>query len=118
MRTKTLGTLIVTLVSALAWLAVPAGTTTARAAAGDRIGPGGPLSPDGARRTGNGASRDGSGRTYVGYAAHCAGLGAATDTNGCQARSLPLGTNGRFAEGATVATAGTTLGHGTLAYSS
>ena len=43
---------------------------------------------------------------------------SATDTNGCQARSLPLGTRVRFAEGATLATAGTTLGHGTLAYSS
>ena len=62
--------------------------------------------------------RDGAGRTYVGYAAHCAGLGEATDTNGCQARSVPLGTTVRFAEGATLATGGTTLGRGTLAYSS
>lgn len=29
---------------------------------------------------------------YIGYAAHCAGLGEQTDTNGCQVRSLPLGT--------------------------
>jgi hypothetical protein len=29
---------------------------------------------------------------YVGQAAHCAGTGAATDTNGCDAGSLPLGT--------------------------
>jgi hypothetical protein len=28
----------------------------------------------------------------IGYAAHCAGLGAATDTNGCTAPTLPLGT--------------------------
>jgi hypothetical protein len=28
----------------------------------------------------------------IGYAAHCAGLGAATDTNGCSTRSHPLGT--------------------------
>jgi hypothetical protein len=28
----------------------------------------------------------------IGYAAHCAGTGAATDTNGCTAGSLPLGT--------------------------
>jgi hypothetical protein len=28
----------------------------------------------------------------IGYAAHCAGTGAATDTNGCDAASLPLGT--------------------------
>jgi hypothetical protein len=29
---------------------------------------------------------------YIGYAAHCAGLGGATETNGCLAESLPLGT--------------------------
>lgn len=29
---------------------------------------------------------------YIGQAAHCAGTGAATDTNGCTADSLPLGT--------------------------
>ena len=32
------------------------------------------------------------GNTYIGQAAHCAGTGAATDTNGCDAGSLPLGT--------------------------
>ena len=118
MRTKTLGTLVVTLLSALAWLAVPAGTTPAVAAGGDRIGPGVQMFTDGAQCTANFVFTDSAGRSYVGYAAHCAGLGAATDTNGCQARSLPLGTKVRFAEGATVATSGTTLGHGTLAYSS
>ena len=30
--------------------------------------------------------------TYLGQAAHCSGTGAATDTNGCTAASLPLGT--------------------------
>lgn len=29
---------------------------------------------------------------YIGYAAHCAGLGEATDTNGCTAGTMPLGT--------------------------
>lgn len=29
---------------------------------------------------------------YIGFAAHCAGTGAATDTNGCDTESLPLGT--------------------------
>ncbi len=29
---------------------------------------------------------------FLGYAAHCAGTGAATDTNGCDAGTLPLGT--------------------------
>ena len=30
--------------------------------------------------------------TYIGQAAHCAGTGAATDTDGCLATSHPLGT--------------------------
>ncbi len=110
------GTLIVTLVSALAWLAVPASSPAA--AAPGKITPGVQMFTDGAQCTANFVFKDGAGRTYVGYAAHCAGLGEATDTNGCQSRSLPLGTRVRFAEGATLATAGTTLGHGTLAYSS
>jgi hypothetical protein len=29
---------------------------------------------------------------FIGYAAHCAGTGAATDTDGCLATTLPLGT--------------------------
>lgn len=41
--------------------------------------------------TSNFIFRDGGG-TYIGQAAHCGGTGAATDTNGCDAGSLPLGT--------------------------
>ena len=37
----------------------------------------------GAQCTGNFVFTDGAGRVYVGYAAHCAGKGAATDTDGC-----------------------------------
>lgn len=33
-----------------------------------------------------------TGKTYLGQAAHCAGTGAATETDGCHAGSLPLGT--------------------------
>ncbi len=32
------------------------------------------------------------GEIYIGQAAHCAGTGAATETDGCEAGSLPLGT--------------------------
>src|SRR5215217_2426708 len=32
------------------------------------------------------------GNTYIGQAAHCSSTGAATDTDGCLAASLPLGT--------------------------
>ncbi|MCU1374292.1 MAG: serine protease [Actinomycetia bacterium] len=45
----------------------------------------------GAQCTANFIFQDGGG-TYIGQAAHCSGTGAATDTNGCTAASLPLGT--------------------------
>jgi len=45
----------------------------------------------GAQCTANFIFRDGSG-SYIGQAAHCSGTGAATETNGCDAESLPLGT--------------------------
>ncbi len=51
----------------------------------------------------------GAGGTYIGQAAHCAGTGAATETDGCDAESLPLGTPVRV-QGASRP--------GTLAYSS
>jgi hypothetical protein len=33
-----------------------------------------------------------AGRTFLGQAAHCSGTGQATETDGCTAKSLPLGT--------------------------
>ncbi len=82
------------------------------------ITPGVQMYTDGAQCTANFVYTDGAGNTYVGYAAHCAGLGAATDTNGCDAGSLPLGTRVTFARGGSLVSGGTTVGHGTLAYSS
>lgn len=35
---------------------------------------------------------DGSNNVYIGQSAHCQGTGAATDTNGCEATTLPEGT--------------------------
>ena len=61
---------------------------------------------------------DSAGTAYVGYAAHCAGTGAATDTNGCDAGSLPLGTEVDFVEGGSLIGEGTRVGGGTLVYSS
>ena len=87
-------------------------------AAKAKIHPGVQMFTKGAQCTGNFVFQDGLGRVYVGYAAHCAGKGAATDTNGCNTASQPIGTRVRFAQGATLATNGTTVGHGTLAYSS
>jgi hypothetical protein len=82
------------------------------------ITPGVQMYTDGAQCTGNFVYTDGAGNTYVGYAAHCAGLGAATDTNGCDAESLPLGTRVTFARGGSLVSEGTEVGQGTLAYSS
>jgi len=55
------------------------------------IQPGVQMFTEGAQCTANFIFTDGA-SVYIGYAAHCAGTGAATDTNGCDAASLPLGT--------------------------
>jgi hypothetical protein len=82
------------------------------------ITPGVQMYTEGAQCTANFVYTDGAGNTYVGYAAHCAGTGAATDTNGCDAASLPLGTRVTFARGGSLVSEGTEVGQGTLAYSS
>ncbi len=82
------------------------------------IHPGVQMYTNGAQCTGNFVFTDGAANVYVGYAAHCAGLGEATDTNGCTAESLPLGTKVDFVEGGSLITAGSTVGTGTLVYSS
>ena len=46
---------------------------------------------DGAQCTANFVFTDGA-ATYLGQAAHCSGTGAATETDGCLAKSLPEGT--------------------------
>ena len=68
--------------------------------------------------TANFVFSDSNGNVYLGQAAHCSGTGAATDTNGCTAPTLPLGTAVTFNRGGSLATAGTQVGTGTLAYSS
>lgn len=55
------------------------------------IHPGVQMFTEGAQCTANFVYSDGT-DVYIGYAAHCAGLGEATDTNGCQAGTLPVGT--------------------------
>src|SRR6478672_7934269 len=67
--------------AASAW--APAGSAT--------IHPGVMTFTNGAQCTSNFVFTDGS-NVYLGQAAHCSGTGAATDTNGCTSRSLPLGT--------------------------
>ncbi|CAI9411058.1 hypothetical protein [Nocardioides sp. T2.26MG-1] len=83
-----------------------------------KIHPGTMMYTDGAQCTGNFVFADASSNVYVGYAAHCAGTGAATDTDGCKASSLPLGTKVTFNEGGSLISEGTQVGSGTLVYSS
>src|SRR5688500_11571573 len=101
--TRRLTSLVAVLASAATVLALATATPAAAAkkdrtvtayapAATAEITPGVQMYTDGAQCTANFVYTDGAGNTYVGYAAHCAGLGAATDTNGCDAGSLPLGT--------------------------
>ena len=62
--------------------------------------------------------RRGRQRVHVGYAAHCAGTGGATETNGCDSGSAPLGTKVDFVEGGSLVTSDEKVGTGTLVYSS
>lgn len=82
------------------------------------ITPGVMMYTDGAQCTANFVFTDDEGGVYVGYAAHCAGQGEATDTDGCATRSLPLGTRVDFVRGGSLLTGGTRLGRGRLVYSS
>ena len=83
-----------------------------------KIHPGTMMYTDGAQCTANFVYTDGAGYTYVVYAAHFAGKGSSTDTNGCQTASVPLGTKVDFSNDGNLASEGTIVGHGTLAYSS
>ena len=74
---------------------------------------------EGAQCTANFVYTDGAGATYVGYAAHCAGTGEATDTNGCDA-ALPAARHPGVASSraARWSPRARASGQGTLAYSS
>jgi hypothetical protein len=111
-----LATVLVAPVPAQAAPAAPSGRWASVETA--RIQPGVQMFTRGAQCTGNFVFTDRAGQVYVGYAAHCAGKGEATDTDGCSTASHAYGTRVRFAEGATLATPGTTVGRGTLVYSS
>jgi hypothetical protein len=82
-------TLAVALIAAFAATSV---TAHAWAPAGSAaIHPGVQAYTEGAQCTTNFVFTDGS-ANYIGYAAHCAGTGDATSTNGCEAGALPPGT--------------------------
>ena len=83
-------TLIATVVpTPTAMAAPPAGGWAPAATA--TIHPGVMMYTDGAQCTANFVYTRGT-DVLLGYAAHCAGTGAATETDGCLAASLPLGT--------------------------
>jgi hypothetical protein len=56
------------------------------------IHPGVQTFTDGAQCTANFVFYDASNTVYIGQAAHCSGTGGATETNGCDSGSLPVGT--------------------------
>lgn len=86
-----LGGLAATVVLTTA-ITIPAQAAAAPTQAGDAtIAPGAETDTAGAQCTANFVFTDGT-DTFIGQAAHCAGTGAATDTDGCDAGSLPLGT--------------------------
>jgi len=94
MRKRRLLSAVVTAGSALA-LSVAAPSPVSAAAwapaATAQVHPGVMTYTAGAQCTANFVFTDGA-RTLIGQAAHCSGTGAATETNGCDAESLPLGT--------------------------
>ena len=88
-----------TRVAGIAW--APAETAS--------VHPGVQTFTEGSQCTSNFVFTDGAGAVYIGQSAHCAGTGGATETDGCLAGSLPLGTQVEV-DGASQP--------GTLAYSS
>jgi hypothetical protein len=90
MTARTLTGLLVA--GALAVLSLAPATASAWAPAGQAtVHPGVMTFTEGAQCTSNFVFQDGS-NVYLGQAAHCSGTGGATDTDGCDSGSLPIGT--------------------------
>jgi hypothetical protein len=84
--------ILATALVAVAGLLALAGSASAWAPASSAaIHPGVMTFTEGAQCTANFVFSDGS-STYIGQAAHCSGTGAATETDGCDSASLPVGT--------------------------
>jgi hypothetical protein len=84
--------LLATALVAVAGLLALAGSASAWAPASSAaIHPGVMTFTDGAQCTANFIFSDGA-NTYIGQAAHCSGTGGSTETDGCLAQSLPVGT--------------------------
>ena len=104
-RSKLYAFVVATAIAVCAAVAAPASATHNAA---KPIHPGVMTFTQGAQCASNFIFRDGGG-TYIGQAAHCSGTGGATETNGCDSGSLPIGTQVEV-DGATQP--------GTLAYNS
>lgn len=87
MRRRIVGACVAAVVAGTMAMGAPA----ALAAPTGPIHPGVQTFTQGAQCTANFIFED-AGSTYIGQAAHCSGTGAATETNGCDAGSHPLGT--------------------------
>ena len=74
-----------------AFVIAPAGASAWAPADQATIHPGVMTFTEGGQCTSNFVYQNGS-TVYLGQAAHCSGTGAATETNGCEAESLPNGT--------------------------
>ncbi len=90
---KGLTAMLAAVCAALAFTALSAASASAFApAATAPVHPGVQTFTDGAQCTANFVFSGADGATYIGQAAHCSGTGGSTETNGCNAQSLPLGT--------------------------
>jgi hypothetical protein len=79
-------------VAAVSVLAIaPTAASAWAPASSATIHPGVQVFTEGAQCTANFVFQDSS-NVYLGQAAHCSGTGSATDTNGCDSGSLPIGT--------------------------
>lgn len=120
-RTRLLAALVAVLALGVTVLAAGPAADARRAWAPEStatIKPGVQMFTSGAQCTANFVFKDARGNVYVGYAAHCAGTGSSSETDGCKAGSLPLGTKVTFGTGGNLFRSGTTVGTGKLAYSS
>jgi hypothetical protein len=101
--------LLVSVVTAAIALLAPATASAWAPAATATIHPGVQTVTGGGQCSSNFVFSDPAGNVFLGQAAHCSGTGAATETNGCDSGSLPVGTPVEI-EGATQP--------GTMAYNS
>jgi hypothetical protein len=84
-------TALLSAVAALVLLIAPSVASAWAPAEAATVHPGVQVFTQGAQCTANFVYQDAS-NVYLGQAAHCSGTGAATDTDGCDSGSLPIGT--------------------------